>query len=1143
MGKQYTVSTELVVKFKKFQDGMKKASQSTKDFSQDFQKKVKENQKKVEKFKEEIEDIKPSFDKVKTGITVGVTAIVGAFGGAVIATDKFQKSLNNLQASTGASNDEIAEMEGILKDLYTNNYGDSFNDLASSIGQVKQVTGATGEELKSMTKNAIIMRDTFGKDVGETINTANSLMKQFGIDSEEAFNLMAQGIQNGADKNGDLFDTLNEYAPQFKALGFNAEEFTNVLIDGAENGAFSVDKVGDAIKEFNIRAKDGSDTTKEAFEAIGLDADSMTSKFAQGGSTAQKAFQQVIQALNNVNDPVTKNIAAVGLFGTQIEDLEMGAISSFANIGNKADATKDTLQEIDKVKYNSIGEAFQGIGRQIVVGLIDPIEDEAMPTMNKMVNWFQKNMPQIKKTVSDSLTFVINMGKGIYNNWNIIEPILAGVVGGFLAFKTIGFIVGLYKAITTAQLTLNAVMAANPIGMVATAIGLLILAGVALVRHWDKVEAKAGEFKLAIVNGWSSVVDWFEELPEEFEQFGKDIVNGMVNGVTSLISKVKESAENIGNSVKNSLKKVLGIASPSKVTYQYGKWTVEGLVNAIRDGKTDVKKAVEEMLSESDFMIQRSQKILSTYNYDSKEYRQELKKQIQMYKDRQKMLNIQADLFRKEIKNEKLSIEKKQEMKDKINQLSLAWWDLESQIKQNNNTLRDYEIAEQKRIEELEMERLERIQEAEKESLEKRKNLADKIIDIYKDVYAKQKEIALNSIDDEMEALEESHNKKLRMYDKDLDEFEKSINRKLDLIDEQQEKEDYEEQLKAEQTKQLELQNQINILSLDNSMATQAKKVELENELARVTNRIEKMKEDRSNYLRKQSLREELQSYREQIAGKKNAENEKFKAEKERLEQSKIQTERYYENLINDERRFNKIRENIIDGHIDNVKDSFSEFKSFLEQNSKSLGESLTQNLIDKMKETQQLLDQITGNGDRTGDGDTNDWGEPNDQYDHNNDGDRDDQGEPDYGDDTDGSYTRGEWARDSVKRYYENRRDGESLNDYRDRTGDHFDSYHTGGWVGGIRNAFASLKSNELPAILQKGEFVLSRAMVNSIADFGRQMNNLQLNPQPITNSSNTENNYNVNFHIDKLTGDKKGAETVFNTFVNGLKKRGADI
>ena len=69
---------------------------------------------------------------------------------------------------------------------------------------------------------------------------------------------------------------------------------------------FSIDKVGDAVKEFNLRAKDGSNTTIEAFQALGMNADEMTKRFAAGGESAEEAFFEVVNALNNMDDPIAK---------------------------------------------------------------------------------------------------------------------------------------------------------------------------------------------------------------------------------------------------------------------------------------------------------------------------------------------------------------------------------------------------------------------------------------------------------------------------------------------------------------------------------------------------------------------------------------------------------------------------------------------------------------------------------------------------------------------------------------------------------------------------------------------------------------------------------------------------------------------
>lgn len=181
------------------------------------------------------------------------------------------KAFNSFQAQTGTSADAMAEFEEQISNLYKANYGDSMQDVADAMAQVAQTSKETDpSKIQELTKNAIVLRDTFGFEINESMRAVNMLMDQFGMTGEEAFNLIAQGAQNGLNKNDDLLDSINEYSVHYKQLGYSGEEFFNSLANGTEAGTFSVDKLGDAMKEFGIRVKDGSDSTAEAFATIGL---------------------------------------------------------------------------------------------------------------------------------------------------------------------------------------------------------------------------------------------------------------------------------------------------------------------------------------------------------------------------------------------------------------------------------------------------------------------------------------------------------------------------------------------------------------------------------------------------------------------------------------------------------------------------------------------------------------------------------------------------------------------------------------------------------------------------------------------------------------------------------------------------------
>lgn len=295
----------------------------------------------------------------------GITAKVMEIAGAVYElAGSFSEAEKTIVGATGATGRELDELMSNSLDVYASSSAENLNEVAAGMMNVKTATGLTGDALEEATDAALVLNNVLGYEVSESSRTAGALMKNFGVSAQEAYNLIAIGAQNGADKNGDLLDVLNEYSAQYSALGLSAEEFVSSLVDGAEAGVFSVDKVGDAVKEFNIRAKDGSDTTAEAFELLGMNADVMSEKFAAGGDTARTAFFEVVNTLESMDDPMAKNAAAVGLFGTQYEDLEATVLPVLSGIEG---GTLDMYDAVGTLAEGaqSMGDEWQAAGNSI----------------------------------------------------------------------------------------------------------------------------------------------------------------------------------------------------------------------------------------------------------------------------------------------------------------------------------------------------------------------------------------------------------------------------------------------------------------------------------------------------------------------------------------------------------------------------------------------------------------------------------------------------------------------------------------------------------------------------------------------------------------------------------------------------------
>lgn len=349
-------------------------------------------------------------------------ALVGAGAAGMKMAMDLDSSLNKLQMQTGATDEEMKSMEESMKNIYNANLGESFDDIAQSMASVNQVTGQSGQALESLTKDALLLRDTFEFDVVESTRAADSMMKNFGISGDEAMNLIAQGAQQGLDKNGDLLDTLNEYSPQFAAIGLSAEDALNLMATSAENGAFSVDKIGDSIKEMNIKMKDGNEDTISALKTLGLNADEVTTSFAEGGEKGKQAFHDVMQALAGVEDPMLKNQLGVALMGTMYEDLEAGAVDAMANIGTSIDSNVDALGKINEIKYTSFGEAMEGLKRNFQTALIEPIQQHVLPLLSQFSTWIMEHMPQIQAIMS---TVFGGIGAVIGTVIDVVQSVIA----------------------------------------------------------------------------------------------------------------------------------------------------------------------------------------------------------------------------------------------------------------------------------------------------------------------------------------------------------------------------------------------------------------------------------------------------------------------------------------------------------------------------------------------------------------------------------------------------------------------------------------------------------------------------------------------------------------------------------------------
>lgn len=508
------------------------------------EKHTKEYKESVEKAKNELKEFKDkaseAFETLEKGATVVAGAITAAGGYSLKLAADFDQAFNTLITKTGASTEELESLNESMENIYANNFGESIEDVAESMATVKNSTNLTGKELEKVTENALLMRDTFGFEVDESIRAVNSLMKQFGITAEEAYALIAQGAQKGLNQNGDLMDVINEYSVQFQNAGYSAEDMFNMLANGVEAGTWSVDKLGDAVKEFNIRMSDGS--AKEAVEALGFSWETVSESWSKGGDEAKTVFNMLFNELNGLENTTEGYAIGVGLLGTMYEDLGQDAVLALSDTQGEISKTSDALQKINETKYDDIGSALQGLGRTIETDVIVPLGEELTPAVEEVIDYVQENGPEIKETLAAIVEKIGEFVGFIVDNGSFILSIIVGIGAGMLAWNVAAMITGVVNAIkayklanegaTVSQALFNAVLNANPIVLVISLVVALVAAIITFIATnenarkkikeiWEAITKFFTDAWQAIVNTWDKAKTYFQELWNKVkESFG-----------------------------------------------------------------------------------------------------------------------------------------------------------------------------------------------------------------------------------------------------------------------------------------------------------------------------------------------------------------------------------------------------------------------------------------------------------------------------------------------------------------------------------------------------------------------------------------------------------------------------------------------
>ena len=529
----------------------------------------------VDTVKNKVKDFAGSIGGMLAGAGIGT-----AFA-AAISSGLDQANLSGTLKAKLGDTTAAREAAQIAGSVYAQGWGESLDEVSNATTVLMQQLGQVDKsaDFTSLTSQAMALAGVFEQDVGGMAAAAGQMIKTGMVDNaQQAFDVLTVGFQSGANMADDLLDTFTEYPAQFQKLGIDGQTAMGLISQGLQAGARNADLVADAIKEFSIRAVDGSDTTKAGFEALGLSADDMAAKFGQGGQTASDAFALVLEKLNGIEDPVERSAAAVNLFGTQAEDLGNAlyaldpstAVSALGQIDGAAQQAAGNSQNLEMTWQQFVRQLTSSAGAELV------------PAIEQVTDLVAQNSDAIGSTVSNLVGVVGDLVTAFVNMPAPMQTAVAGLalfggkIGGVVSTigtvakgigtfaqstgvvsKVMPLLSGAVNAGATAFKGLTAAMAANPIGAVVVAITALVAALVWFFTQTETGRQLWAQFTEFLSNAWQGVVDFFtstgqsiasfftETLPQAFQGIGEWFTNlpSMIGeALTGLVTQVGEWA-------------------------------------------------------------------------------------------------------------------------------------------------------------------------------------------------------------------------------------------------------------------------------------------------------------------------------------------------------------------------------------------------------------------------------------------------------------------------------------------------------------------------------------------------------------------------------------------------------------------------
>jgi len=504
----------------------------------------------LDKVDKDLQDVKKGADKAEDSVGELSDTLAG-IGAGVGAATTIQQALDvssldtSIEISMEVPPESVAKVKNSIHTVEA--YGVDANQSLEGVRRQWALNAdATDEANQKVVQYAGVMTRAFPDlDFVELIQETNEISSELGITNDEAL-----GLNNTLLKSGfppDQIDIIAEYGQQLKRAGFSAGEIQGIMTAGVKTGTWNIDNLLDGLKNGRVKAAGMGQGLSKGFKSAISEVTNNTpgtvkqlekwgDAIATGGENGSKAFRDMVEWLNNIEDKTLRNTIGTELFGSMWEDQGNNIIETVMNMNKHMGSVKANIDDL-KTSTEAVNEdplvRLQKAITDLKVALA-PLLIIIADVVGDIATWMSKN-PKLASTIVGVVSII-------------------GILGGAIAGLSVVFS-GIKTAISAVRIIFLAM--AGPAGWIALAVIAIVAAVVVIYKNWGPISKFFKNLWEGVKSAFSVSLTFIKDLSSKIWTKISNATKGIWSGISKFFSTIWQFIKNIFSTVLNSIKKVL----------------------------------------------------------------------------------------------------------------------------------------------------------------------------------------------------------------------------------------------------------------------------------------------------------------------------------------------------------------------------------------------------------------------------------------------------------------------------------------------------------------------------------------------------------------------------------------------------------